>query len=118
MDEPSTRLSTISDEAVVCTLFEGDYHFGLAALINSLVRNGFAGAVVAGYRGALPPWIDQLTPLNSKSYQVLPGTRVEFVPLETPIHFANLKAEFIQRVIGERNHSGYIWYFDPDIVIN
>jgi hypothetical protein len=101
----------------VCTLFDGDYHYGLAALINSLVRNGFRGTIVAGHRGAVPPWINQLNALGCNNYEVSPGVGIEFIRLDTPIHLTNLKPEFMKRVIGERNHSGYIWYFDPDIVI-
>lgn len=33
----------------VCNLFEGGYHFGLAALVHSRYR--------AGFRGALLPWV-------------------------------------------------------------
>jgi hypothetical protein len=111
------------DEGIVCTLFEGDYHFGLAALINSLVRNGFQGCIAVGYRGALPPWIDQLKPINgaaaagSVGYEICPGVRTEFIPLDTAVHFTNLKPEFMRQMIRERKDCKYIWYFDPDIVV-
>ncbi len=108
------------DEGIVCTLFEGDYHFGLAALINSLVGNGFQGCIAAGYRGALPPWIGQLKPLNGAaagtSYEICPGARIDFIALDTPVHFTNLKPDFMRQLIRERGCK-YIYYFDPDIVV-
>jgi hypothetical protein len=121
------------EEGIVCTLFEGDYHLGLAALINSLAQNGFQGCIAAGYRGALPPWINQLKPSGNDGgaggyaldapaagaggYEICPGVRIEFMPLDTPVHFTNLKPQFMQQLIRERTGCKYIWYFDPDIVI-
>ncbi len=106
------------EEGVVCTLFEGDYHFGLAALINSLTQNGFQGCIAAGYRGALPPWISQLKALDADgAYEICPGVRIELIHLETPVHFANFKPQFMQQLIRERHGCQYICYFDPDIVI-
>lgn len=50
----------------ICTLFDGDFHYGLAAMLNSLVQAGYKGTVWAGYRGALHPgstssngWMDR-----------------------------------------------------------
>ena len=105
-------------EWIVCTLFEGDYHFGLAALINSLVSNGFQGCIAVGYRGSLPPWTNQLTFLGSNGdYTVCPGVRLTFILLDTPLHFANFKPAFMQHLLHDHPACKCIWYFDPDIVI-
>jgi hypothetical protein len=107
-----------SPEGVVCTLFEGDYHFGLAALINSLVRYGYRGEIVAGYRGALPPWTDQLKRCGENGrYEVAASVYIEFLHLDTPVHFTNLKPQFLRQLIAERSGCKYVWYFDPDIVV-
>ena len=48
--------------SVVCTLAEGEYFHGVAALINSLVQAEFEGNVVVGYRGSKPHWLASLRP--------------------------------------------------------
>ena len=45
---------------VVCTTAEGNYFYGLAALANSLVRAGFKGSIVVGYRHGKPTWLETL----------------------------------------------------------
>lgn len=104
-------------EGLVCTLFEGHYHFGLGALLNSLVQAGFQGCVTAGYRGALPPWIDQLKAGGNGRYEITDGAFVEFVPIDTRIHFGNFKPQFMKQLLGRHPGCKYIFYFDPDIVI-
>jgi len=104
----------------ICTLFEGDYHLGLAAFVNSLVRAGFAGTVWAGYRGALPPWLDQLKHLDTpgSEYMVTDQVRLVFLPLKTEIHLTNYKPQFMLDLLADQARDcEYLWYFDPDIFL-
>jgi hypothetical protein len=96
--------------SVVVTLFEGDHHLGAAALINSLHAAGFAGTVVCGYRGALPPWAEASSRLENVA--------VEFIALTTTAHLTNHKPEFLLRVWADLHPAAArLFYFDPDIVL-
>lgn len=109
----------------VCTLYEGDYHLGVSALANSLINAGFCGTLWIGYRGALPPWIGQLTPIDSdelgqgiQTYSVSGLARLAFVPVSTDTHFTNYKPDFMQQILHSLDREcEYLWYFDPDIYL-
>jgi len=109
------------NDAAICSLFEGDYHLGLAAFVNSLVRSGYKGTVWAGYRGALPPWITQLKQIESSipnEFQVTDDVRIVFLELTTNFHLTNYKPDFMLRLLeNEARESKYLWYFDPDIFL-
>jgi hypothetical protein len=97
-------------QTVVVTLFEGDYHLGAAALINSLVAAGFAGVAVCGHRGPPPPW----APATRRCGPVT----VRFVALETSAHLTNYKPEFLQHVwMNLYPAARQVFYFDPDITV-
>ncbi len=106
------------DSSVVCTLFEGHYHFGLAAFINSLHVHGYRGGVWAGYRGPLPPWARGAVERDGISaLEVAPGLTVHFVPVETKRHLTNFKPDFLfgaRRFFPEAEN---FFYFDPDLVL-
>lgn len=106
--------------SAVCTLFEGHYHLGAAALINSLWASGFRGRVICGLRGPLPPW-------SSPSREVENGIRVRdfgegfevwFVPVAATIHFTNYKPNFLLEMWeGPAANADTFYYIDPDIVL-
>ncbi len=111
--------------AAVCTIFEGHYHFGVAALSNSLYENGFKGDIYAGYRGVLPKWV-----LSGKKETVgkwndaiilapVEGIRIIFLPIVTNYNMANYKPDFMLELWdGPAKDAEAFYYFDPDIVIN
>jgi hypothetical protein len=104
----------------ICTLYEGDYHLGVSALINSLINGGFSGTIWVGYRGALPPWLNQLQKIDVEGYRYSIQGQVilAFVPIETKIHFTNYKPEFMLDILNKYDPDcDYLWYFDPDIYI-
>ena len=105
--------------SVICTLFEGDYHYGVGALVNSLCQHGFQGAVYAGYRGELPPWAKAAKRESRYSeLSVAPGVSLRFVLLTTPAHFTNLKPDRMLSIWEvECPDADALFYFDPDILV-
>ena len=106
--------------SVVCTLFEGHYHLGAAALVNSLWASGFRGRVICGLRGALPPWAEpsRAEENGMKVRDFGEGFEVWFVPCTTAMHFTNYKPTFMLEMWdGPAAGADRFYYFDPDIVI-
>lgn len=109
----------------VCTLFEGHYHYGVAALSNSLYNNGFRGTVYVGYRGELPNWV-----LKGKKESIgkwedaitlypIEGLQLVFLSLKTNYSLTNYKPDFMLELWeGPASNSNALFYFDPDIVID
>jgi hypothetical protein len=105
--------------ATVCTLFENRYHLGVAVLVNSLARAGYAGEVHAGFRGPLPPWANDATQRDATTWEfpVTPQLRILFIRLQTTAHFANYKPDLILQTLAKTNADAVL-YFDPDVVVN
>ena len=78
-----------------CTLCEGDYHHGAAALLNSLVAGGFDGFYVIGWRGLPPPWVAGL-PCDASGDRGIGGIRVLLEEIRTPWSLAHVKPHFMQ----------------------
>lgn len=110
--------------SIICTLFEKDYHYGVATLTNSLYKQGFRGSIYAGYSGSLPSWCIYAKENSSLCWQggltldVRPGLELHLLPLDTTYHLTNYKPDFMLRLLdGPGKHSKAIFYFDPDIVV-
>jgi hypothetical protein len=105
--------------ALICTLFEGNYHYGLGALVNSLHARGFRGHIHAGYRGALPPWAAADLRQNGSGTLFNVGTdcTIHFEPITTKWHFNNYKPQFVLDLMHRHRHEETFFYFDPDIVV-
>jgi hypothetical protein len=112
-------------KSVICTLFEGNYHLGLAALINSLERKNFNGELFVGYRGDLPQWIlADIEPAifddwpNAQSKQLSDGITMHLLPVSTNYHFTNYKPHFMLELWnGLASEAEMMYYLDPDIVV-
>src|SRR5690554_197159 len=110
--------------SIVCTLFEKNHHYGVAALANSLYKNGYRGSIYAGYKGDLPFWADaaadnpQLNWAGAKTLVLVEDLSIHFLPLITAYHLAHYKPDFtIELMGGVAKDADGIVYFDPDIVI-
>ena len=104
----------------MCTLFEGHYQQGFAALTNSLVAAGFDGKIFAGYRGPLPPWSERrcVSEPNGTHTMACGAAVIVFVPVDTARHLTNYKPEFMldvwERLAVDCER---MFYFDSDIIV-
>jgi hypothetical protein len=104
----------------LCTLFEKNYHFGVAALANSLIAAGYEGELWVGYRGALPGWIVDAPAFDRASgrLKVAPQLTLCMLELDTPLHFTYYKPTFIREMLEKHAPQADICaYIDPDIVV-
>ena len=94
----------------ICTLFENNFHHGVASLVNSLYHSGFEGDIWCGYRGSLPPWTNQLTQIDKLT--------LHFISLDTNTHFTNYKPTWMLSIFEHHDPSvEALLYFDPDITV-
>lgn len=116
LESNKNALDTVASmgKTVICTLFEGDYHFGLAALANSAYAWGYRGVIYAGYRGALPPWAHGAT-----VFQAAEDLQIRFLKIETEVHFTFCKGALLERIFDhEVPDASAVIYVDPDIIFN
>lgn len=111
-------------DVAVCTLFENGHHFGVAALVNSLYKQGYKGSIYAGYKGRLPLWAreaafdTQLDWENALTLSVQPDLQIHFLPIDTNKHLAHCKPDFMLELVAKvAKDADGIAYFDPDIVV-
>jgi hypothetical protein len=107
-------------KTAVCTLFEGHYHYGVAALVNSLAAAGYKGTVWAGHRGPLPSWIVDRADFDRETncLQVTPTLRLRTVELNPPVSLNYYKPTFMLDIF-ERlaRDADAVSYMDPDMVV-
>ena len=86
------------DEIIVC-LYDGKYHYGVAALANSLVMSNFKGILNIAYSDFLPFWINQLQARDRCSYYLTNDIIIYFERVEPNMHLAYYKPYFIKHTI-------------------
>jgi hypothetical protein len=102
---------------VIVTLYEKDYHYGAGALANSLVKSGFKGLFLVGYKGELPPWVSQMTVISTGEFKLSDDITIKFEHLDINMHFGYFKPNFLLYVFQNYPDVKKVYYFDPDIVI-
>jgi hypothetical protein len=104
----------------VCTTAEGNYFYGLAALANSLVRAGFKGNIVVGYRDGRPAWLETLEKdPQCDAYLVTPEVHLQFVEIPGRWHLANYKGHLMHQIFREIvPDAELVYFFDTDIFID
>jgi hypothetical protein len=117
MSVPDFQNSSVP--SMVCTLFEGNYHFGLGALVNSLYAQGYRGIIFTGFRGPLPPWAKVRTNGDGfAEFNPTDGITLRFIPLGNGMHLTNYKPDFME-IVWQKHcpEAKSLFYFDPDITI-
>lgn len=98
----------------ICTLYQKEYNYGVAALLNSLFKSGYAGEFYIGFNESLPSWTLQLEKVSPYVYSINNQIIVHFLVVEQNMHYGYYKPFFINHLQTTYNLDK-IYYFDPDI---
>lgn len=107
-------------KTTLCTLFEGHYHYGVAALVNSLVAAGYEGTVWVGHRGPLPDWIFARSDFDKSigKLPVTPTLDLRTVELNPPVSLNYYKPAFMCDILEKlQPEADAVAYLDPDVVV-
>lgn len=107
-------------KTLITTLFEGDYHYGVGVLINSLIRSGYTGQVYCGYKGNLPVWVkNQMSAENDDIPTICKnGIEIFFINIVSERNLTNYKPDFmlqVRNMFADNNTN--IFFFDADIFL-
>lgn len=101
-------------KAAIFSLYEGNYHLGVAALINSAITSGFDGCFIVGYRDKMPPWVQTLKAVANEEYMV-GENRLIFYKADTTRHLGYHKPFAALDVLGAFPKIEMLFYADPDV---
>ncbi|UST52304.1 hypothetical protein NF681_01620 (plasmid) [Comamonadaceae bacterium OTU4NAUVB1] len=104
----------------LCTLFESHYHYGVAALVNSLAASGYEGSIWVGHRGDLPAWIVDHPGFDPHvgRLQVTPALALNAVRLDPTFSLNYYKPVFMQAILSTHEPAcDAVAYLDPDVIV-
>ena len=109
----------MKNTSTICTVFEGHYHKGVAALANSLIANGYEGIIWAAHKGSLPPWARISSNENGVAVMVVSEKlSFHFVKLADNVFLPYCKPDFMLDVLENKMpHVSQIFFFDCDIIV-
>ncbi|QEG01046.1 hypothetical protein Mal15_51220 [Stieleria maiorica] len=97
---------------IVFTLFEGSYHLGAGALLNSVVNSGFKGDFYLVHREQPPVWFEPARESIANH-----GVQLKALQTSESKHLAQVKASVALNLMEEHGSCSKVFYFDPDIVV-
>jgi hypothetical protein len=101
-------------KAVIFSLYEGNYHQGVASLINSAIGTGFGGCFIVGYRDSIPPWAQTLKSVSHDEYMV-GENRILFYKVHATRHLGYHKPFIALELLEKFPEIERLFYADPDV---
>lgn len=102
---------------VAVGLFDGTYHLGAAALINSLHKSGFEGVIYLITRHSLPKWVEPLKKIEENQFELSENIQLIFNQNEHIDHLGYYKPHAILEAAERFPAAENFFYFDIDILI-
>jgi hypothetical protein len=99
---------------VLCTLYEGRYYEGVIALVNSLVKSDFDGAICIGSRDSP---VDRVRDMMDRINEGYSDIEVRFLSVDPGMHLGRFKPFFLNRMLREIPETERLFYADPDLVV-